>query len=220
MTRVAEALGLSARPQPVNGGWIIRSGEQRLAVRADGSWTWGPDCAPGLPLDQDSIGVSCGVGTLTPARPQGPTDAAARSLAEPILSRIGWGDAVIDVSRGTPTTTVAAHRSVRGTPTADWATTLTFGVGGRLVDGGGWVGDPSRGRAYPLIDAARALRLLAAQPRAMPELCQVRKDGKPGCEPIPPVVITGATLGLALRHDLDHPLHGPLPFARSCPERT
>ena len=40
-------------------------------------------------------------------------------------------------------------------------------------------------------------------------MCAVRKDGKPGCEPIPPTVITGASLGLSLRHELGQPLLVP-----------
>jgi hypothetical protein len=207
--RLAEALGVSDRPVGVSGGWVARSDGHRLAVRADGSWTWAADCTPDLPIAQESLDVGCGVASTTPAVPAGPTDAAARALAEPILSRIGWADATLDVIRGAPATTVTAHRSVQATPTADWTTTLSFGANDTLTDASGWFGDPTRGRAYPLVDAARAFGLLAAQPRAMPELCQVRKDGKPGCEPIPPVVITGAALGLALRHDLGHPLLVP-----------
>jgi hypothetical protein len=197
----------------LSGGWVIRQGGQRLAVRADGAWTWAADCSPDLPIAQESLDVGCGVASAVPAETPtvqpGPTDAAARGLAEPILSRIGWRDAALDVLRSAPTTTVIAHRSLESVQTANWTTTLTFGPDGTLVDASGWVSDPRRGRTYPLIDAARAFRLLAAQPRLMPELCRVRKDGKSECEPIPPVVITGAMLGLALRHDLGRPLLVP-----------
>jgi len=228
-TQVAGALGVAGTPTAIDGGWVVRHAGQRLAVRADGSWTWGMDCSPSVPVQQESLDVMCasasaggGVavapagapGTSGPLPipsppPSGPTAAEARALAAPMLSRLGWGGAALDVAVGAPTTSVVARQTVDGLATADWTTTLTYDAAGTLTDASGWVGASARGRTYPLISATRAYQQLAAIPRAMPEICQVRKDGKPGCEPIPPTVITAATLGLALRHDLGKPLLVP-----------
>lgn len=235
---VAGALGITGTPTAISGGWVIRSAGALLAVRGDGNWTLGMDCSPEAPVQQERLDVMCasatGGGVAVPATrgivpgpgspgskvspvppptypptPPGPNAAQARALAAPMLSRLGWGDATVDVLVGAPTTTVMARRHVGGTPTAEWFTTLDFQRSGSLVGGSGYIGTPTRGRSYPLVSADRAFRGLLAQPRAMPEICQVRKDGKPGCAPIPPTVISGAELGLALRHDLDKPLLVP-----------
>jgi hypothetical protein len=141
--------------------------------------------------------------------PPGPSVERARALATPILHALDWDGATLDVAAGSPTTSVTARMTVGGTDTADWLTSLTFDASGGLVNASGWVGTPTRGRSYPLIDAAHAYAMLKAEPRAAPEICQVRRDGKPGCEPIPPTVITDVRLGLALRHDLERPLLVP-----------
>ena len=222
--RVADALGVRSAPAAVSGGWVARQGTQLLAVRRNGTWTWGLDCSPNLPLRQENLDVMCATASgggvavapgstptppIAPTIPPGPTAATARTLAAPILQRLGWSAAAVEVSVGSPTTSVTARMNVGGTDTADWLTSLTFDAGDLLAGGNGWVGTPTRGRSYPLIDAARAYSMLKAEPRMAPEICQVRKDGKPGCQPIPPTVITGVRLGLALRHDLERPLLVP-----------
>ena len=223
--RVAAALGLPGRPTAIAGGWVLRYDGQRLAVRSDGGWFYGLDCSPNVPVGQESLDVMCasasgggvavapgtpgGLRPTPPPPPSGPTDAQVRALAAPILTRLGWSDATLEVAVGSPATSVTARRAVAGIATAGWTTTLGFTGNGRLVDGNGIVGEPNQGRAYPLISAARAYQLLLAQPRPMTEVCAVRKDHKPGCAPIPPTVITAATLGLSLRHELGQPLLVP-----------
>jgi len=218
--QVAGALGIPGRPTAVDGGWVTRYGAQRLAVRRDGSWSYGLDCSPNTPVQQESLDVMCasasgGVavspdgGVVMPPPSPGPSATQARALAAPVLSRLGWGDASLDVAISAPTTNVIARKNLDGHAVAGWPTTLDFDKDGKLTDANGWIGAPTRGRAYPLISASNAYKRLLAVPRAMPEICQMRKDGKPGCEPIPPTVITAATLGLALRHDLDRPLLVP-----------
>jgi hypothetical protein len=221
---VAAALDVGATTTAVAGGWVARRGTQLLAVRADGTWSWGLDCSPELPIDQERLDVECATasggvavtpgrvppaGPTPPAPPPGPTVTQARALAGPILQRLGWGAAVVDVFVGAPVTTVTARRAVDDIATSDWLTTLSFNDRDQVVDASGWVGAPQRGRSYPLISADRAFALLSEQRRMVPELCRVRKDGKPGCEPWPPGVVTGATLGLSLRHDLGRPLLVP-----------
>jgi hypothetical protein len=209
VVRVASALGATAAPTAVSGGWVVRAGSRLLTLRADSSWSLGTDCMPNAPLEQESLQVACGTAVPTPAEPLGPTAAGARQLAAPMLSALGWSAGDIDVAPGRPTTTVTARRAVDGLDTADWTTTLSFTT--QLLDSAyGWTTTPTRGPAYPLISAADAFRALAAEPRPMmPELCRLRTDGKPGCEPPAPVVITGARLGLALRHEPRQPVLVP-----------
>ena len=224
--QVAGALGIAGTPTRVaGGGWVLRHAGQRLALRSEGSWTYGLDCTPGVPVTQESLDVMCasassgGVAvapglpgaqaSVPPPPPSGPTDAQVRALAAPMLSRLGWGGATLDVSVGGPTTSVTASRTLPGTATTGWTTTLEFAAGGKLVDGSGIVGQPGLAHRYPLISATRAYQLLLAQPRPMTEMCAVRKDRRPGCEPVPPTVITGASLGLSLRHEFDQPLLVP-----------
>ena len=56
---VASALGISGRPTAVIGGWLIRDDGQRLGVRSDGTWSWGMDCSPGVPVEKESLDVMC-----------------------------------------------------------------------------------------------------------------------------------------------------------------
>src|SRR4051794_3505598 len=57
--QVAGALGVPGTPTAIPGGWLVRDGGQRLAVRSDGSWTWGMDCSPNVPVQQESLDVMC-----------------------------------------------------------------------------------------------------------------------------------------------------------------
>ena len=206
---VATAVGLAATPTAVRGGWVARAGSHLLTVRDDGGWSWGIDCMPDVPLAEESLQVACGSAVTTPARAAGPTFERARALADPILRRLGWAGAVVTIATGSPTTTVTARRSVGGTEVSGWLTTLSFTVAGLLDAASGWSVAPVRGRAYPLVDAATALRTLRTEPRPLPLLCRVRTDGRPGCAPAAPTVITGARLGLALRHEPDRALLVP-----------
>ena len=128
VTTVAHALGISGHPTAVVGGWVIRHAGQRLAVRSDGTWSWGMDCSPDMPVDNESLDVMCAsasgggvavaappatpVPPSTPVPPPtppppsaGPTTADARSVAAEVLGALGWTDASVDVAVGAPTTT-------------------------------------------------------------------------------------------------------------------
>jgi hypothetical protein len=135
----------------------------------------------------------------------GPTAADARALADPILRALGAADARVTVTEGTPATTVQASYDVGGATTVGLTTTLSFTSDDRLATGDGWLTDVTGGDSYPVITAQRAFELLQQQPRPMLEMCMRRPDGKPGCAEIPPTVITGATLGLAMAQDAGRP---------------
>lgn len=54
VTTVARALGMTGDPQRIDGGWAVRDDGDRLWVRDDGGWSYGPDCDPNAP-DSDSV---------------------------------------------------------------------------------------------------------------------------------------------------------------------
>ena len=220
--RVARALGLAGDPTRVDAGWVLRaSGGLRLAVREDGSWSYGMDCFAGRPIADESLDVMCatatGSGTAAPPAsggdpvdppqtvPPGPSADKARAAAAPMLDALGLADARLTVNEGSPTTSVQASYDVHGTPTVGLTTTLSFTGNGELATGDGWFVDVTRGDSYPVVSAQRAFELLKEQPRPMLEMCLRRPDGKPGCADIPPTVITGATLGLAMAQDAGRP---------------
>ena len=225
-TRVARALGLAGDPTRIDGGWVLRaSGGLRLAVREDGSWTYGMDCFAGRPVTEESLDVMCatasGSSTAGPPDasggdagdpvdppqtvPPGPSADKARAAAAPMFDALGLADARVTVTEGSPTTSVQASADVHGTPTVGLSTTLSFTGDGELANGDGWLVDVTRGDSYPVVTAQRAFELLKEQPRPMIEMCLRRPDGKPGCADIPPTVITGATLGLAMAQDAGRP---------------
>src|SRR5438067_3054333 len=92
-TRIAASLGTTATPTAVDGGWVVRTVGRLLTVRADGSWSLGADCLPDTPIEQENVQVGCATATTTTTQqPLGPTPAAARELAVPLLAALGWSD--------------------------------------------------------------------------------------------------------------------------------
>ena len=217
--RIGRALGLDGTPTRVDGGWVLRGPDNlRLAVRTDGSWSYGLDCYADQPVTDEKLDVMCATaagGTVAnaPDAPSsvsgsaapGPPADEARGLAAPILQALGLADARLTVTEGTPTTTVQASYDVDGTTTVGLTTTLSFTGDGNPASGDGWLTDVTQGDSYPVITATRAFELLRQQPRPMLEMCMRRTDGKPGCADIPPTVITGAVLGLTMAQDDGRP---------------
>jgi hypothetical protein len=62
---VARALGLSGTPKRVDGGWVLRDGGNRLAVRDDGGWSYGMDCAPDTPVSDEDLTIGCAYASST-----------------------------------------------------------------------------------------------------------------------------------------------------------
>lgn len=224
---LADALKLTGSPTRVEGGWVLRTGgDHRLAVRDDGSWSYGLDCAPDTPVASEDLTVGCAYATSTgtvtaepkgaepstgtepspvpepqPLVSPGPSEATARDVAQRVFDRLGLGDARVQVYAGDPFAIVQAAPSVGGLATVGWVTSLQIDGDGRVSSADGWLPDPERGAAYPVITAQRAFDLLQQQPRPAIELCMRRPDGKPGCADIPPAEVTGASLGLMLDYD-------------------
>ena len=140
-----------------------------------------------------------------PVWSSGPSAASARILAGPTLAALGLADARVAVTESSPTTTVQASYDVHGATTVGDVTSLSYDGKRRLVSADGWLPRVVAGDRYPVVSARRGFELLQQQPRPMMEMCLRRPDGKPGCADIPPVVITGATLGLTLAQDDGRP---------------
>ena len=201
---VARALHLDGTPVRAQGGWVLRSGNNRLAVRDNGSWSYSLDCFSG-PEAQEELTVECayaGSGTATAVSP-GSTSAPARTNPSPPSPTSPPEPSA--APEPTPTTPY-----VDGLEVVNWTQWFVIKAGDGSIDSGsGWVGTPQRGASYPLITAQRAFELLQEQPRPMMELCMARPDGEPGCAPIPPSEVTGAKLGLTLDYDSGKPVLVP-----------
>jgi hypothetical protein len=59
VTTVARALGMSGDAKRIDGGWTVRDNDNRLWVRDDGSWSYGPDCYPDGPVSDKGMEVGC-----------------------------------------------------------------------------------------------------------------------------------------------------------------
>jgi hypothetical protein len=216
---VADALQLSGAPERVNGGWVLRHGDNRLVVRDDGSWSYGMDCAPDTPVSDEDVNVGCaatgGVAVEStdpipvPSYPPGPSAADARAAAGQVFDRLGMTDPAVVVFTDDPTSTVQASPSVNGMTSSGWVTTVQIDGSGDVVTADGWLSSPERGADYPVITAQAAFDLLQLQPRPELMLCAQRPDGKPGCADIPPTEVTGAELGVMLDQDNGHPVLVP-----------
>ena len=196
---VARALHLNGTPVRAQGGWVLRSGNNRLAVRDDGSWSYALDCFSG-PEAQEELTVECAQavsGTATAVSPESSTSTSASPEPNPPSA----------AALPAPTETT---QYVDGLEVVNWTRWFVVkAADGSIDSGSGWVGTPQRGASYPLITAQRAFDLLQQQPRPMMELCMARPDGQPGCAPIPPSEITGAKLGLTLDYDSGKPVLVP-----------
>jgi hypothetical protein len=229
---VADALQLKGSLTQVKGGWVLRAGDNRLIVRADGNWSYGMDCSPDTPVADEDVNVGCAVasssgvavgapedggdGTVSPPQPvpvpsypPGPTDSEARAVAGAFFDRLGIDSPTVTVYSGDPSSTVQGSPSVDGKQASGWFTTVQVDGNSTIVSADGWITQPDRDADYPVISAQRAFDLLQQQPRPMMMLCAQRKDGKPGCADIPPTEVTGAALGVMLDQDNNKPVLVP-----------
>jgi hypothetical protein len=208
---VARALHLDGMPTRADGGWVVRDGINRLAVRDDGTWSYGPDCFGG-PEAQEELTVECASASASSSNtndPAGPDEATAKATAYDVMRALGYEDVDVAVNPGDPSAYVEATPQIDGQPAYGWTVGLAVDAAGSVDNGNGWVGSPQRGASYPLITASEAFALLQQQPRPMTDMCMVREDGKPGCAPIPPTEVTGASLGLAMDYESEQPILVP-----------
>ncbi|MER6734151.1 hypothetical protein [Streptomyces puniciscabiei] len=168
VARLAKALGVDGTP--VAEGRIWRVGGKdgsgpSLTVNRDaaGSWTFSR-YAPGTD--------DCTKGVLCTHDPMGPTGAPvsvrkATEAAAPVLKAAGLDDAKTDASQVLGSQRVVnADPVVGGLPTHGWTTGLTVDRQGELVGGHGLLGAPVKGDTYPVLSAAKTLKLMNAAPRS------------------------------------------------------
>lgn len=166
---LAKALGVAGAPVAEGPVWKVGTdhdgsgGSLQVNRDAPGIWTYSR-YAPGT--DNCKAGPVCGRDPGAPA--QAPVSvAAAEKAAAPVLEALGQDGAKLDASQ-----IMGAQRAVNadpvvgGLPTHGWTTGLTVGGKGEVVGGNGMLATPVKGDTYPVLSAARTLRLMNAAPRS------------------------------------------------------
>ncbi|MEU4932508.1 hypothetical protein AB0G54_39445 [Streptomyces yokosukanensis] len=167
VARLAKALGVDGTPVAEGGIWRVGGKDgsgPSLQVNRDapGSWSFNR-YAPGTD--------NCRKGVLCTHDPMGPTGAPvsvpkATEAAAPVLKAAGLDDAKIDAGQVMGTQRVVnAEPVVGGLPTYGWTTGLIVDRQGELVGGHGLLGVPVKGDVYPVLSAAKTLKLMNAAPK-------------------------------------------------------
>ncbi|MGN5378412.1 hypothetical protein BIV25_12735 [Streptomyces sp. MUSC 14] len=167
VARLARALGVAGTPVAEGGIWRVGGKDgtgPSLTVNRDapGSWTFSR-YAPGTD--------NCAKGALCTHDPMGPAGGAvsvakATAAAAPVLKAAGLDDAKVDASQVMGVQRVVnAEPVVGGLPTYGWTTGLTVGGQGEVVGGHGMLAAPVKGDTYPVLDAAKTLKLMNAAPK-------------------------------------------------------
>ncbi|WP_411770557.1 hypothetical protein [Streptomyces gramineus] len=166
---LAKALGVEGAPVAEGPVWKVGTdhdgsgGSLQVNRDAPGIWTYSR-YAPGT--DTCKAGPVCGRDPGAPA-PAPVSVAAAEKAAAPVLKALGQDGAKLDASQ-----VMGAQRAVNadpvvgGLPTHGWTTGLTVGGKGEVVGGNGMLATPVEGDTYPVLSAARTLRLMNAAPRS------------------------------------------------------
>ncbi|MEV7029679.1 hypothetical protein AB0N99_05570 [Streptomyces sp. NPDC093272] len=166
---LAKALGVEGAPVAEGQVWKVGTdhdgsgGSLQVNRDAPGIWTYSR-YAPGT--DNCKAGPVCGRDPGAPA-PAPVSVAAAEKAAAPVLKALGQDGAELDASQ-----VMGAQRAVNadpvvgGLPTHGWTTGLTVGGKGEVVGGNGMLATPVEGDTYPVLSAARTLRLMNAAPRS------------------------------------------------------
>ncbi|HZG95930.1 MAG TPA: hypothetical protein VEZ46_14580 [Mycobacteriales bacterium] len=194
--------------------WNLMLGEQScLAARSDG-----PDIAcagrehpgvaadpatcpvePARPVEPDpSVESPAGPKCPEPKQPPMPSEARAREVALAVLGATGTSTdgAAIQLHEGWGTRMVSVEPRVDGVVVAGWQSMLSIDAQGAVQGANGWLGAAVAADRYPVISADAAVDRLQRVGRIFPAICEPRTDGKEGCQPPPPAVVTGASLGL------------------------
>lgn len=152
-----------------------------------------PPCPPG---------TAC-VQVCPPPRPEDlPSGGEAEEIAGRILAAGGLDldEADVRVEDQVSAWLVSADPVVGGLPTVGMGSVVSVGGGGDVVFANGWLADPQRGDAYPLVGSTEALRRLQANQPVALDGGREPAVGCEGCLPTEPVVVTvtGVRLGLQL----------------------
>jgi hypothetical protein len=162
VARLAKALGMDATPVAEGRDWRVGGKDGsgpvlRVNRDAPGDWTYSryapgtDDCKKGLLCVHDPMGPTGG--------PIGVREAV--QAAAPVLKAAGLDGAKVDAGRVLGTQRVVnADPVVGGLPTYGWTTGLTIGKQGEPVGGHGLLAVPAKGATYPVLSAAKTLRLM------------------------------------------------------------
>jgi hypothetical protein len=183
--RLGAALGISGDVHETSGGWQMGDGDGAgpvlsVADGAGNSWsfndvgatTTGVVCSGSAssPMPGD-VGSPTTFATTTtivsdcpaPAPPTGlPDQAGAEAEARRILGAAGvdLDGAVVTATADQWSASVVVSPQLDGIPTSGFDTTIAFGDGGKVAYAAGWLGQPERGDAYPLIGVDAAIARL------------------------------------------------------------
>lgn len=197
--RLAGALGLPGKASKTGAGWQLSSKGGQLLTLDGGTGAW--RLAPGtVSVDGrlQCFRAPCPnetgpYGNVVGGQPA-PPPSVAKQVASDALRLLGLPVKDLTTSTNGQLTEVRAARPVEHTPAYGFDTVLAVGIDRTIRGGHGWLGQPARGPAYPLVTAAEAFRRLQAQPYAQIALCRLHPAG--GCAPAPQTKVTGAELGL------------------------
>lgn len=159
-----------------------------------------------------SSGVACAAPadgdpqTVCPTQPAKPvaTDDKARASAIELLKKLGItaeeGD--IRTHQGYDGVRhVSVARRVEGREATGLLLQIDVDVAGTVVSASGQLAEPAAAGAYPMLPPAELAQSLASR-RMMTMLCR-QEPGVDGCAPPPPIVVTGASIGLSLVYPAD-----------------
>lgn len=141
-----------------------------------------------------------------PERPADlPSAAEAEARARDLLAAVGLDvdSAAVRVDDGFTSWYVSADPSVGGVPTVGMSWGVAVGAGGAVESANGWLTEPEKGDAYPLLPVATAIERLAG----MSVTLELRAECPPGqaCPEPEQVVstVTGVRLALQLVASFD-----------------
>ncbi|MFD8819427.1 hypothetical protein ACFV23_50150 [Streptomyces sp. NPDC059627] len=166
---LAKSLGIEGTPVAEGQVWKVGTdndgsgGSLQVNRTAPGIWTYSR-YAPGT--DNCKRGLVC-----TPHDPVAPAGdpvsvADAEKAAAPVLKALGQDAAKLDTSQVMGAQRVVnADPVVGGLPTYGWTTGLTVSKQGEVVGGNGMLATPAKGDTYPVLGAAKTLKLMNAAPR-------------------------------------------------------
>jgi hypothetical protein len=159
-----------------------------------------PELIPALPPacggGAGGVVSSGSAGASATSKPPQPTTDAAATVARELLAALGTGrDAVLTMTDGWVGRTVVATHTIDGLTGSGWQTYVTVDAQRRVIGGSGFLGEPVKAGAFPVISARAAFDALPPMPAIL--MCARFRPG-PGCGPVQDVVVTGASVGLLL----------------------
>jgi hypothetical protein len=200
---LAAALGVGGEVEVTDWSWVVDDAERRLEVtRAAGSAWYLSEVFPDEPVEapaREDIRFDSGEFEgceVEPAAPEAcdsdvlvempenlrpddlPTESEARRIALDLLAAAGTdvAGAAVQVQDGFDAWYITVEPLVDGHPVAGLASSVAVGSRGLVRHASGWLADPVRRDAYPLITTAEALERLndegsgvVGTGRAMPE---------------------------------------------------